>query len=210
MSAPNHFDRSKPFYPLIMNYVGQLMGFKELALRGITGAPDALQTTLSRYRLQEEAEQDEAALEKLRVYLSELGGPLQLRSEFQNGTIDIETDEIAQEIVENHTYLLANMVPAAGSIFIVAYETAKAQGWHDKGPLWEFLRHCRNAAAHGGRFTFRGNEPSRPAQWGRLEIMRSLAGMPLFKDFDGYGLLSPGDPIRLLWDLEQANPQMQA
>jgi hypothetical protein len=108
MSAPNHFDRSKPFYPLIMNYVGQLMGFKELALRGITGAPDALQTTLSRYRLQEEAEQDEAALEKLRVYLSELGGPLQLRSEFQNGTIDIETDEIAQEIVENHTYLLAN------------------------------------------------------------------------------------------------------
>ena len=210
MSTPNYFDRSKPFYPLIMNYVVQLIGFKELALRGVTGAPDALQTTLSSYRLHEQAEQDEEALEQLRGRLEELGGPLQLRSEFQNGSIDVDVDEIAQEIVENHSYLLGNMVPAIGNIFIVAYETAKAQGWHDRDPLWEFLHHCRNAAAHGGRFTFRGKEPSRPAQWGHLEILRSLQGMPLFKDANGYGLLSPGDPIRLLWDLEQANPQMQA
>lgn len=31
----NHFDRSKPFYPLVTHYLAQLIGFKELLLRGI-------------------------------------------------------------------------------------------------------------------------------------------------------------------------------
>jgi hypothetical protein len=32
---------------------------------------------------------------------------------------------------------------------------------------------------------------------------------PLMKDEAGAGLLSPGDPIRLLWDIEQAYPAMR-
>ncbi len=31
----NHFDRSKPFYPLVMNYLILLIGFKDLAGRGV-------------------------------------------------------------------------------------------------------------------------------------------------------------------------------
>ncbi len=31
----NHFDRSKPFYPLVMNYLILLIGFKDLAACGI-------------------------------------------------------------------------------------------------------------------------------------------------------------------------------
>ena len=204
METPNHFDRSKPFYPLVVNYIVQLIGFKELALRGLIGPPEGegrLSAFLHRYP---RAPHEES---KVRSDLEKIGGPLELRAEFQNNNITVDIDEMAQDIVENHTYLLRTAMPTAGSIFIVAYETAKERGWRDHSPLWEFLRHCRNAAAHGGLFTFRGHEPSRPARWGHLDITRDLEGMTLFKDADANGFLSPGDPIRLLWDLEQETPR---
>jgi hypothetical protein len=64
--------------------------------------------------------------------------------------------------------------------------------------------------AHGGLFTFKGKEPCHPAEWGHFQIERTLQSTPLFKDEKGVGLLSPGDPIRLLWDIEQAYPSMIA
>jgi hypothetical protein len=211
---PNYFDRSKPFYPLVMNYVVQLIGFKELALRGISGPrrDDLLESTLGRFSIEYgEPDEDEEALETLRSHLAKLSGPLELRSEIQDELITVDIDGIARDLFENTIYVGAWTMPAAGSIFIVAYEMAKEQGWSDReDPLWEFLRHCRNAAAHRGRFAFRGKEPTWLARWGHLEITHSLEGTPLFTDAAGNGLLSPGDPIRLLWDLEQANPQMQA
>lgn len=50
-------------------------------------------------------------------------------------------------------------------------------------PLWEFFRHTRNAAFHGNRFHFLGDEPKRPASWRGLEITRNLQDTPLFFDF---------------------------
>lgn len=214
MAAPNNFNRGKPFYPLVMNYLIQLIGFKELALRGLTGTPeveDLLQSMLRRFPLEgEKGVTAEEAVAKLREDLAKAAGPLQLRSEGQDDPISVDIDEIAQELAENSSYLIRSVLPAAGVIFIAASEMAQAEGWRDRGPLWEFLRHCRNAAAHGGRFTFVGKKPLRPARWRHLTITRSLEGMPLFKDDAGIGFLSPGDPIRLLWDLEQAYPHMQA
>jgi hypothetical protein len=214
MIPPNYFDRSKPFYPIVMNYIIQLIGYKELLVRGLVGPPDEderLQLLLRKFpRAREEAEQNKEGLDKLREQIEVLTGPLKLVSVFQNNTITVEIDEMAQDVSENYLYLAWGMLPAIGNIFIVAYETAKEQGWHNTGPLWEFLRHCRHAAAHGGRFTFRGREPVRPAKWEHLEITREMQGLPLFKNAEGVGFLSLGDPIRLLWDIEQANPQMQA
>jgi hypothetical protein len=215
MVAPNHFDRSKPFYPVVVNYVVQLIGFKELALRGVTGptgtSEDMPRSTLHRFAIEYGDAEDEEALENLRRNLAELSGPLELRSEFQEGQVTVDVDEVARDLFENHAYVLEGQLSAAGSIFIVAYEMAKEQGWRDReDPLWEFLRHCRNAAAHGGRFTFQGKEPIRRARWGHLEITPSLEGVSLFKDVNGNGFLSPGDPIRLLWDLEQTYPNMRA
>ena len=36
-APPCHFDRAKPFYPQVMNYVCQLVGIVELTMRGIAG-----------------------------------------------------------------------------------------------------------------------------------------------------------------------------
>ena len=206
----NHFDRGKPFYPLVMHYLAQLIGFKELALRGITGSEGfealvgripALGSTSagSHVRFQE-------ALDGLR----KLTGPLQLRSEYQDNHITIDIDDIARDIVANSSYLVASTMRPAGWLLILAHEVSKDAPWHDSGILWEFLRHCRNAAAHGGTFNLIHGEPRRPAQWGSFEITPELHDTNLFKDAEGVGLLSPGDPIRLLWDVEQAYAQMTA
>lgn len=196
----NHFDRGKPFYPLVTHYVAQLAGFKELAVRGIVGAEplDSMVTRSTALRGNREA------TERLR----KAAGPLDLRCECNGQHIRVDVDEISRELAGNFGYLASWVMRSAGILLIVAHEISRP--WRDAGPLWEFLRHCRNAAAHGGKFNFAKGEPRRPAIWVGIAVNAALQGTSLFKDDAGAGLLSPGDPVRLLWDIEQACPQMRA
>jgi hypothetical protein len=206
----NHFDRGKPFYPLVMYYLAQLIGVKELALRGIVGS-GSLEELMDRIpALGTVPAGSEAKVAEVRDGLREISGPLELRSEYQDNFITIDIDDIARDVVTNSSYLLASMMRSAGGLLILAHELSKDAPWHDTGLLWEFLRHSRHAAAHGGTFNLLYGEPRRPACWGSFEITAELQGTSLFKDAMGAGLLSPGDPIRLLWDIEQAYPQMRA
>lgn len=205
--APNSFDRGKPFYPLVMSFLTQMLGFKELAVRGVIGQR-SISDVMS--QLVGPTAVSDQALGSLRQSLEAVMGPLELRSEFSANRITVDVDEMAREIAQNSTYLGESLLYALGAVFILAHEMSKDKPWHDQGPLWEFLRHCRNAAAHGGRFNLLNGEPRRPAKWGPFEITPSLQAALLFKRVDGSGILSPGDPVRLLWDLEQAYPQMSA
>ena len=211
MNAPlNHFDRGKPFYPLVMSYVIQLLGFKELAVRGFMGPRDIRREDLQMVKHVQFNTTDQAAITSDLEILRKLSGPLELRSEFQGDRIIVDADNIAQELSgADHEYILSFYIRAAGSIIILAHEVTKDAPYRDTGSLWEFLRHCRNAATHNGLFHFNHGEPRRPAEWGQFRIETGLQGTPLFKDATGQGLLSPGDPIRLLWDIEQAYPAMQ-
>ena len=204
-SRLNSFDRGKPFYPLVMNYLTQLIGFKELALRGVIGAP-ALDSALKQLGGTPEASKEQ--LSELQSQLSELAAPLNLRCESSDGYLTVDIDEIARDITQNSTYLAEFLMKSAGSVLILAFELSEA--WRDKGPLWEFLRHCRHAAAHGGKISFKNAEPKHLAQWGKLHLLPTHQGMPLFKTINQPGILSPGDPIRLLYDIEQAYPSMKA
>ena len=204
---PNQFDRSKPFYPLVVHYTTLVVGFKELALRGVAGPPDFDELVRRIPRMKDVPVELVATADIVRDRLRKLGGPLELKSEFGNDRLEIEVDEIAKEVVANFTYLSSVVMKSAGSLLILAHEISKDEPWHDQGELWEFLRHCRNAAAHGGHFNFLHGEPRRLARWGTLEISAALQGTALFKDEKG-GFLSPGDPIRLLYDIERAYPQM--
>lgn len=206
----NHFDRSKPFYPLVMNYVAELIGYKELGLRGLAGSPQLEECVARAARLGRVSISTETERESVVRGFGVLLGPLQLHSEFQQAPIIVDIDEAAREFAYNATYLLDYALKSAASVLILAHELSKDRPWHDTGPLWEFLRHCRNAAAHGGRFNLVNGEPRRGAQWGAFNITAALHGTALFRSKDSPGMLGPGDPIRLLWDIEQAYPQMTA
>ena len=126
----------------------------------------------------------------------------------QEKSSNLKNRQSTTEIAGNANYLLRSFMKSAGSLLIVAHEISKDNPWHDHGPLWEFLRHCRNAAAHGGSFNLLHREPKQPATWGSFQITACMRGASLFKGVDPNGILSPGDPIRLLWDIEQAYPAM--
>lgn len=208
----NHFNRAKPFYPLVMNYLLQLVGFEQIAVRGLVekrdiddGVEKVIDTISTAYTWHQ---RDPQAVAEVRRVLNKLVGPLQLKSEFQGNHIKIDFDAVAKELIENFDYLTPFLLRSAGSLIVLAHEMCKDKPYHDQGPLWEFLRHCRNAAAHGGSFAFHKNEPRWPAEWGPFRLTASFQGTPLFKGKNEIGLLSPGDPIRLLWDIEQAYSNM--
>lgn len=85
----------------------------------------------------------------------------------------------------------------------MAYDAGKKMD--DKSPIWNFLYHCRNAAAHGGHFKI--ERPRFPAKWGNLEITPALNESELFHNpFDiskRIGLLAPGYLISLLLKIEK-------
>ena len=203
----NHFDRNKAFYPIIMHFLVQLIGFRELGLRGAIGSQD-INSRISQVIGQVSIEGHEKEASQIVESLKKLLSPLQLRTEQDDENIDIDIDEISKELASNYAYLSTFVMKSASNVLILAHEVCKDNPHKDSSPIWEFLRHCRNAAAHGGFFTFLHGEPRRPARWGKLEIDSSLQGVPLFKLNDGSGLISPGDIIRLLWDIEQAYPQI--
>jgi hypothetical protein len=207
MSLLANFDRGKPFYPLVMNYFVQLFAIKELALHGLPGVETEVLVKTIADPLQSLLPNElEAVKADLNHDLQKLQGPLELRCEADNNRIIIGRDFFAHELVQNHLYILGFSLRAAGSLLILAHEFCKDKPFHSHDPLWEFLRHCRNAAGHNGAFTFRGGEPRRPAQWRGMNLHSGLHGMPLFKDSDDLGFLSPGDPVLLLSDIEHAFP----
>ena len=212
----NHFDRSKPFYPIVMGYLVQLAGFKQLAysatlrqLVGLVGAvspggADAAPTLSPQVMAIPEVST------AFKLITEELAKPLQLRSAFQGTPIVVDINELAWEAASNSPYLGSRLMLAAGHVLVLAHEVSKNRDWHNTDPLWDFLRHCRNAVAHGGSFHFQNGEPVRRACWGPFNLTTALQDTWLFNSADRVGLLWPGDPIRLLWDIEQAYPAMAA
>ena len=119
---------------------------------------------------------------KLVEGLRKLTGPLQLRSEYLDDHITVDVDETAREVYSNMRYVMQYQMPAAAAVLILAYEMSLGRPWHDKSPLWEFLRHCRHAAAHGGSFNLKKFcEPKRAARWGAFAITPEMEGVPLFR-----------------------------
>jgi hypothetical protein len=203
------FRRDRPFYPLVVEYITTLHGWLELASRGLGLVLEAAASS---------AEIDAQAAQHpgwpIRELASGVKTPLlqQLALDEKNEQaqgIHLDADDIAREVRGNLRYLDPFMERAAEHLMIVAYDTTEA--FRTVDPIWEFLRHCRNAAAHGGRFRFPGGEPRRPAEWGGFALHSRMEGHKLFDSPPGNiesGLLGLGDPIRLVWDLEQTYPEM--
>jgi hypothetical protein len=188
--TPN-FDRSKPFYPLVLHYVILLWAFTEIAGHGQRAREIAAAAGIDEGR------------SRARMGASQLPEPtLHLGSAITDDWLDVPFADISGETGANTLYLLEHTLPiAGGTLLIAAFETTKHHS--DHGELWEFFRHCRNASAHGGRFRLYSGEPRRPAGWRGLEISRSLQGTSLLPRANEPGLLRPADPIRLLFDVEQ-------
>lgn len=136
--------------------------------------------------------------QNLQDSIQKLLGPLELAVAEEPKRLCIPIDEVAKEFFNNHSYLLEYQVRAALNALVMAHEVTKGKPYRDRGERWEFLRHCRNAAAHNGRFFFKNGEPCYPAKWRDIQVVSSMRGEPLLSQPDGKGYLKLGDPIALL------------
>lgn len=184
-----------------MAYLMQLHGIKELSVLGTLGTNRTWSIANLAGTDQERAE--------LQASVGMLLGPLQLTITGDSEQLTIPVEFVSKEFVGNHEYLLAHQVQASITVLVLAYEVTKGEPYMTHSPHWEFLRHCRNAAAHNGRFSFVNGEPRRPAVWRGIQLEPALDRQPLMRLPDGTGLLNIGDPIALLWEIEQVIPEAQ-
>lgn len=75
---------------------------------------------------------------------------------------------------------------------VLVGDAAKGAGLYDGTPEMEFMRHVRNAAAHGNSFHFAHNEPRRPAHFKGFVIDHALQGRKLLFEY-----MSTGDVFDL-------------
>ncbi|WP_143497335.1 hypothetical protein [Pseudomonas sp. Irchel s3h17] len=91
-------------------------------------------------------------------------------------------------------------IPIKAAILHVGDAFSKVK-YLNRAPELEFLRHIRNAIAHGNRFNIT-SELKLPATFASYIITNSLNGEKLFSDIDGEGYWYDGDALALLDFLE--------
>jgi hypothetical protein len=198
----NNFNRAKEFYPLIMSYTTSLHGLIDLLSRRTV---DMVNKNIP---INFQIKEDDILKTFIGAQKTPQISPLALRSDFQDNSIQINLEEIGEEVFTEYPYLFNSGLGEypARMLLLSAYEIKKEVMEKEnfkQDKIWQFLRHCRNASAHNGYFFFEKNEPKYESSWGNLKIDKSMQGKKLFKTKETDGFLSIGDPIRLLWDIEQ-------
>jgi hypothetical protein len=202
---PYHFDRGKVYYPLVMNYIHSIHGFIDLASRGLINKLAELKISKSEDEIKDVIESLDILDANVKKQFKEIdkSAPLIFKQTFikyDGKEINLDINEIADEIFKEGVYLTSTLNNSACILLISAFE--RTRDWDDQNDdIWNFFYHCRNAAAHNNSFKIEKNRF--PAKWRDLEITKELNGNRLFKENEYNGFLNFGDPIALLWDIEQ-------
>lgn len=201
------FGRNGPFYPYVSAYWAAAHGMMDLYSRRLIDLITATATPEQVRQMSEKVGRDVSRLhgasktpQLARIELASLTGP----------KIELDISELEIETLNEFQYLNGFLSETPLRMLIICCYEATVDTYRDpNAPIWEFLRHCRHAAAHNGNFKLDGNEPRRPAQWHNLVIDRSLNGKPLLVARNSVEpFLKPGDVIRLLSEIEQTfNPR---
>ena len=210
----DEFDPAKPFYSLVLAYMCQVHGLSELISRGLhrafeermrkMGPPSYMsrkQQVAIFLATMDEAIHDEAE-QTLMGGITTLFLPMEMQARCGDG-VKWDVGELADTVFSdkyNATLRYFNRL-TAGSLLVMAWDRIPSK--HQASPVGQFLKHCRNAAAHNGSFHFKPDEPKKPAEWRGTKIVRTLEGTPLFTDPPRRGFIGPGDAVHLLADIEK-------
>lgn len=198
------FDEDGIFRPLIAGYLAELHGHLELAARH---AIEDMDFTAEQLTTAIGDHWDDEKIDRFNAeHTTPLIRPLQPVIEVEDDSIHVGRDNLRQafsEVARGELHSVSTK--SAGSLLVMACERIKPY-YEDNdissGPILQFLRHCRNGVAHGGEFSFLGDEPKSKAKWRGTDIESDMQGEKIFVDGSGEGYLGLGDPILLLHDIE--------
>src|SRR5829696_7511359 len=121
-TMPFSFDRSKPFYPLVMTYIAQLHGFIELVSRGAilrlqaeTATPDQL---ASHYA--QDPKRGQLIAELKASGLTKLIGEMQFPSRVENKNIELDMNELGIELFMQGTYIIPFFARYSSGVLLIA------------------------------------------------------------------------------------------
>lgn len=213
MTSDHQFDPGCVFFPLILHFFGTVHGMIDLASRGVRRA---IKNSAEHSRMSAEevatridtSRADESGLisNLLAAGVTASIGEISLASRVSESRLTPDIELLAQEVYEHGSNVLGDpTLRSAGHLLVLGYAVAedRLEDQDRAGPEWQFLRHCRNAAAHDNRVSFREGGPTKRAAWRSLNLTPESAGVPLFGPTGTEHLLGPADPVLLLWDLEQ-------
>ena len=206
-AIPFNFDRSKRFYPLVLNYLILIHGYLDVSARVMIrqthetlSGDSPVPSTLSAG--------NPISVEFIETFFSHPANRVTTRQAIipqlfatNRPKVALDTDMLCGEYELSYVELMSWMMRSAGVLLVTAWESTSHLS--TKSLEWEFLRHCRNAVAHNGAVSLSKGEPRHLAEWNGIAITKESHGTPLFSHGDQHGLLWPGDPLYLLWDLEQ-------
>jgi len=116
---------------------------------------------------------------------------------------DLPLDPSLSYVAENPRATFAFLGLVIKSALLHVGDAFSAAGYLDRSPELEFLRHVRNAVAHGNKFNI-ASPLKRPASFRSYSISEALQGCRLLRDREGDGYLHDGDALALLDYLESS------
>jgi hypothetical protein len=89
----------------------------------------------------------------------------------------------AQEAVHGSGYNLDFLGTMLSVALLWIGDALTRASYFDRAPVLEFIRHLRNAVAHGNVFNLVNGEPRRPARFRQFEITANLHGTPVLFEY---------------------------
>ena len=204
------------FYPLLVNVFIGLHGYQDLMskrliseLGDFENSPQLLES-LKKTNLEEYKKINPRWIESIDTQKNEVIPPLfELNQFFDNVDISVQDVSEVMTFENNESSLKYTFSNILGGI-IIAFEEAKSKlnsQEKERSEIWQFFKHIRNAAAHGGQFHFNRKEPKFAAKWGQYEIVHEMKYESAF-EFINSGMLSYSNIIDLLLEVEATHPQI--
>jgi hypothetical protein len=156
-------------------------------------------------------------LNRTRTFTPKIFVPeFQTKDQTRGLRMDVETSAI--RFYQDNKGITDKNIELTHMTIIVAWEKILPYNLPD-GPILQFFRHVRNAAAHNGKFHFTGKainpvtgELGKAAQWQHFEIKAAMQDQPLLvtTKIDQNGFMDQGDLVEFLLEFEQHYPGIKS
>ncbi len=205
------FDKNKPYYYYVYQYLVNFYGSNVIYNKYLFSKLSSVEESLRLFGQWEYHIDGFDLKDDEKEYLNQgtpvyprLLFPYNLANSFNSETILINDENIIQQIDSlDSDVRLISLSKMSNMLIVMGFESLPSHIRYDKYDQFSnFFYHCRNAAAHGGKFNIT-NKNRFPAEWRGIRLDLTHNNSNLVLDSKGNGFLKPMDIVLILLDAEK-------